>query len=86
MISQGVMDSDIIQIELDDINNASYRNPLKLTSYVKEKVKDSNRYYYAFIDEIQLVLKIINLAFTNGKIIVAKEWMISICKFLIISI
>lgn len=73
LISQGVMDSDIIQIELDDINNASYRNPLKLTSYVKEKVKDSNRYYYVFIDEIQLVTKIINPAFTNGKIIVAKE-------------
>lgn len=66
------MDSDIIQIELDDINNASYRNPLKLTSCVKEKAKDSNRYYYVFIDEIQLVLKIINLAFTNGKIIACK--------------
>lgn len=75
------MDFDIIQIELDDINNASYRNPLKLTSYVKEKVKDSNRYYYAFIDEIQLVLKIINLAFTNGKIIVAKELMILFANF-----
>lgn len=75
------MDSDIIQIKLDDINNASYRNPLKLTSYVKEKVKDSNRYYYAFIDEIQLVLKIINLAFTNGKIIVAKELMILFANF-----
>lgn len=85
MISQGVMDSDIIQIELDDINNVFYRNPLKLTSYVKEKAKDSNRYYYVFIDEIQLVTKIINPAFTNGKIIVAKELMISICKFLIIS-
>lgn len=81
MISQGVMDSDIIQIELDDINNAFYRNPLKLTSYMKEKVKDSNRYYYVFIDEIQLVLKIINPAFTNGKIIVAKELMILFANF-----
>ena len=45
---------------------------------MKEKVKDSNQYYYVFIDEIQLVTKIINLAFTNGKIIVAKELMISI--------
>lgn len=73
LISQGVMDSDIIQIELDDINNASYRNPLELASYVKEKAKDPSRYYYVFIDEIQLVTKIINPVFTDGKIIVAKE-------------
>ncbi|HAS56169.1 MAG TPA: hypothetical protein DCR94_02750 [Firmicutes bacterium] len=73
LISQGVMDSNIIQIELDDINNASYRSPLELASYVKGKVKDPNQYYYVFIDEIQLVTKIINPAFTNGKIIIAKE-------------
>lgn len=73
LISQGVMDSDIIQIELDDINNASYRNPLELASYVKEKAKDPSRYYYVFIDEIQLVTKIINPVFTDGKIIIAKE-------------
>ncbi len=73
LISQGVMDSDIIQIELDDINNASYRNPLELASYVKEKAKDPSRSYYVFIDEIQLVTKIINPVFTDGKILIAKE-------------
>ncbi len=73
LLSQGVLESQIIQIELDDINSAMYRNPMALTEYVKEKTKDPDCFYYVFIDEIQLVTKIINPAFTDGKIVIAKE-------------
>ena len=46
LLSQGVLESQIIQIELDDINSAMYRNPMALTEYVKEKTKDPDCFYY----------------------------------------
>ncbi len=73
LISHGVNESEIIQLELDDIHNREYRDPIKLTDYIEGQIKDKDKFYYVFIDEIQLVTKIINPAFTNGEIIVAKE-------------
>ena len=63
---------NIILIELDDINNSEYRNPIKLAKYVKDRLINENR-YYVFIDEIQLVTPIVNPEFTNGEIVIAKE-------------
>ena len=68
----GVEDSSILVLELDDDRNIMYRNPIALGQYVRDYCKDKNE-CYVFIDEIQLVTKIINPAFTNGEIVVAKD-------------
>ena len=73
LVSQGVEEEQIITLELDDANNAKYRNPILLSSYIKDQVADQDEIFYVFIDEIQLVAKIINPAFTNGKIVPAKK-------------
>ena len=63
---------NIVIIELDDINNMQYRNPIKLSNYIREKIKNEQT-YYVFIDEVQLVTSIINPEFTNGETVIAKE-------------
>lgn len=42
------------------IDNAEYRNPFNLNKFIKEKIKDSSKRHYVFIDEIQLVSEIEN--------------------------
>lgn len=51
---EGVSSDHIIQIALDKIENAKYRNPFALYEYIKSKIYGSER-FYVFIDEIQLV-------------------------------
>ena len=72
LLKQGVSKKNIIIIELDDLKNVKYRNPIELDKFVREKC-ETNKLNYVFIDEIQLVTTIVNPAFTNGKIIIAKE-------------
>lgn len=55
LIKSGVKEDQIITIALDEIDNARYRNPFELNHYVKDRIKDRKRRYYAFIDEIQFV-------------------------------
>ncbi len=69
---ENVNQNNIIIIELDDINNIEYRNPIKLAKYVKDRIISGSR-YYVFIDEIQLVTEIINPEFTKGEIVAAKD-------------
>ena len=59
LLNNGVLDSQIIIIELDDIRNVKYRNPYELDKYIREKCS-KNIMNYIFIDEIQLVTPIIN--------------------------
>ena len=72
LLNNGVSEDNIIIIELDDLKNVKYRNPIELDKYVREKC-DINKMNYIFIDEIQLVTTIVNPAFTNGKIKIAKN-------------
>ena len=72
LLSIGVLEDNIICIELDDINNAKYRDPLELNNFILEQCK-TNTMYYIFIDEIQLVNTIINPVYTNGKHIIANK-------------
>lgn len=65
LLSIGVKADHIIELSLDDNKNFIYRNPLNLSSYFKEKVKDQNSKYYFLIDEIQMCEKLKNPAF-NG--------------------
>lgn len=54
LIEQGIDKEHIIKIDLDDIENKQYLNPLELNRYVKSCIKDDNM-YYVIIDEIQKV-------------------------------
>ena len=67
-----VKESDILVVELDDDKNILYRNPIELGKYVRDYCSGKKE-CYVFIDEIQLVTRIVNPAFTKGEIVVAKN-------------
>lgn len=56
LLENGVKNDQIIVIELDLILQKifRYRNPLILSSSVRETVEKSNKEYYLFVDEIQM--------------------------------
>lgn len=60
LLNNGVDLDQIIMFSLDGIENIHLRNPLTLYNDIKELIIDSNKEYYLFIDEIQLVKKMSN--------------------------
>ncbi|MCX4341226.1 MAG: ATP-binding protein [Lachnospiraceae bacterium] len=56
----GISDDNIIELALDEIANARYRNPMELDAFIREQVADKSQKYYVFIDEIQMVSQIKN--------------------------
>ena len=60
LLTEGVKEDQIIDLALDILENARYRNPLELDKYVRDRMVDSRKMYYIFIDEIQFVSEIQN--------------------------
>lgn len=60
LISSGVAEKNIIELALDEIANAKYRNPLELDQYIRSQLANKDEKYYVFIDEIQKVSEIQN--------------------------
>ena len=59
LLSTGVSENHIIEIELDKRKFYKFRNPIFLCDYVEKIVKeDKNEKYYLFIDEVQLTKKV----------------------------
>ena len=56
LLDVGVDSDHIIQIALDDIENANLREPLPLYKCIKEKMTDEEL-YYILLDEVQLVTR-----------------------------
>lgn len=56
LLSNGVNENQIIEVSLDDIDKAKYRNPIALSKYIKNRIKDKSKIYYIFIDEIQYAI------------------------------
>jgi len=54
LLSQGVSEEQIIHLELDQVKNIRYRNPLELASYVHGLIDSRPGRFYLFIDEIQM--------------------------------
>ncbi|MGN1099730.1 MAG: ATP-binding protein [Christensenellales bacterium] len=52
--AQGIDDSHIIKLALDDRKNKKYRNPDVLCDYVHDQIIDDNP-YYILLDEVQFV-------------------------------
>lgn len=56
----GTSDANIVELALDEIANARYRNPMELDAFIREQVADKSQKYYVFLDEIQKVSQIQN--------------------------
>lgn len=59
LLSQGIDDSKIIKISLDNNSFAKQRNPNELAKYVEERINNKEQ-FFIFIDEIQFCKKIPN--------------------------
>ena len=60
LLQNGVTKDFIVEIQLDDDEFVSLRNPLKLGEYIRGRIKNPDERTYVFIDEIQFVKKIEN--------------------------
>ena len=67
LIQNGVREEQIIIIELDLAKDIKYRDPLVLSSFVREKVEGKVEEYYLFIDEIQMSDEVPNPYNAAGK-------------------
>ena len=67
LLQNGVVDDQIIIVELDLAKDIKYRNPLTLAEYVRNKVEKENKEYYLFVDEIQMSDEVANPYNTDGK-------------------
>lgn len=67
LLENGVKDEQIITIELDLAKDIKYRNPIILSSYIREKVEKSKEEYYLFVDEIQMSDEVANPYNPDGK-------------------
>lgn len=60
LMENGVKEEQIITIELDLAKDIKYRNPLLLSSHVREMVEHKPEEYYLFVDEIQMSDEVAN--------------------------
>lgn len=67
LFQNGVKEGQIITVELDLAKDIQYRNPLTLSSYVREKVEGSKEEYYLFVDEIQMSDEVKNPFNADGR-------------------
>lgn len=67
LLQNDVKEGQIITVELDLAKDIKYRNPLTLSSYVREKVEGSKEEYYLFIDEIQMSDEVKNPFNADGR-------------------
>jgi len=58
--SVGVSDGQIIELALDEVRNAKYRNPIELDKYIREQITNKEQMFYVFLDEIQKVSEMQN--------------------------
>lgn len=71
LIENGVDSDSILIIRLDEVGSSRLRNPFELQRYVEDYCRGRGR-CYVFIDEIQMVYRVVNPVFTDGKVVIAK--------------
>ncbi len=67
LLSQGVREEQIIHLELDQVKNIRYRNPLELAQYIHGLADGKDERFYLFIDEIQMSEPVKNPYLPDGK-------------------
>ena len=50
--SIGVEDSQIIEIALDEVRNAKYRNPIELDNYIRSLIINKDKMYYVYLGNL----------------------------------
>lgn len=60
LLQEGVPDNRIVMLALDELKNASYRNPIELDRYIRDRIGESTEHHYIFIDEIQFCAEVQN--------------------------
>ena len=55
LVEQGVQDTHIIELSLDNRRNKRLRNPDTLLAYIDSKIQTDGQIYYIILDEVQLV-------------------------------
>lgn len=66
LLQSGVEPKQIVTLALDDDANIRYRNPFKLSKYIRSQIKDSSKRYYIVLDEIQKVSLVANPYLPQG--------------------
>lgn len=56
LLKSGVAESEIIRVALDDDKNMEYRDASKLSVFIRSQIKNAEKQYYIFLDEIQLAI------------------------------
>ena len=67
LLNQHVKEEQIISIELDLAKDIQFRDPLRLSSFVREKLSGTTEEHYLFIDEIQMSDEVPNPYNPEGK-------------------
>ena len=67
LLNQHVKEEQIISIELDLAKDIQFRDPLHLSSYIREKLSGTTEEHYLFIDEIQMSDEVSNPYNPEGK-------------------
>lgn len=52
----GVPDDQVIELALDEDENARYRDPSELSAFLNERIVDRKKQYYVLLDEVQLAI------------------------------
>ena len=68
LMTEGIGAANIIQMDLDDDINARYRNPMELSTYIRNRISNNHERFYVLIDEIQKVGSIPNPYLPDEKI------------------
>ena len=67
LLNHQVKEEQIISIELDLAKDVQFRDPLHLSSYIREKLSGTREEHYLFIDEIQMSDEVPNPYNPEGK-------------------
>lgn len=67
LLNHQVKEEQIISIELDLAKDVQFRDPLHLSSYIREKLSGTREEHYLFIDEIQMSDEVPNPYNLEGK-------------------
>lgn len=70
LLEDGVKDSEIIQIDLENFSNEALREPGAILNYIKHRITGKNT-YYVLIDEVQLLNRfeeVLNTLLKNSQI------------------
>ena len=67
LLNQDIKEEQIISIELDLAKDIQFRDPLHLSSFIREKLSGTTEEHYLFIDEIQMSDEVSNPYNPEGK-------------------